>query len=76
MIDAINSNCQIYGYGWQKERNDKILEYARPLLPENFNFESYAHFDYSKPSEDSSVDENEEVEKQVDVPDNDPELPF
>lgn len=76
LIDAINSNRQIYGYGWQKERNDTILKYAIPLLPENFSFDGYAHFDYSKPSEDSPVDENEEVEKQVDVPDNDPELPF
>ena len=48
LIEAINGNRQIYGYGWQKERNDKILEYAMPLLPEGFDFENYPHFDFTK----------------------------
>lgn len=76
LIDAINKNRQIYGYGWQKERNDKILEYALPLLPENFDFENYPHFEYSKPADDAEVDEIEEVDNPGEVPESDPELPF
>lgn len=76
LIDAVNNNRQIYGYGWQKERNDKILKYALPLLPENFDLESYTNFEYTKPNEDPQIDEIEEVDSSAEVPENDPEMPF
>jgi len=52
MIEVINSNRQIYGYGWQDERNDKILQYARPLLSEDFDFDQFEHFKYTKKEEE------------------------
>lgn len=49
LIEAINNNRQIYGYGWQKERNDIILEHARSVLPEGFAFDNYPNFNYTTP---------------------------
>lgn len=69
LIDAINSNRQIYGYGWQKERNDKLLEYALPLLPEGFNFENYPHFEFTKsePNPQPQADESSEGEECAEI---------
>lgn len=72
LIETINNNRQIYGYGWQKERNNKILEYALELLPETFNFENYPHFEYTKASDEPQMDETEEGEVFPEVPDDAP----
>lgn len=54
LIDIINSNDQIYGYGWQQERNDKILEYAIKVLPQDTDLSVYEHFKYTKPEDEST----------------------
>lgn len=59
LIDVINNNRQIYGYGWQTERNDKILKYALPLLPESFDLESYTHFKFTKPEPEPQTEASE-----------------
>lgn len=57
LIDAINSNDQIYNYGWQIDRNDKILEIALPQLPAGFDLSQYEHFEYTEPQrEDNNGD--------------------
>ena len=59
IIKSINSNNQIYGYGWQQERNDKLLKYAKPVLPETFDFSDYPHFEYTEETEDISEESTE-----------------
>lgn len=76
LIEVINGNRQIYGYGWQKERNDKILEYARPLLPDNFNFEDYPNFEYTKESDKMQENEIEETDSDINNDVDDSDLPF
>jgi len=49
LIAVINNNDQIHGYGGQRERNNKIMEFATPLLPEGFAFENYPNFRFTKP---------------------------
>lgn len=48
IINIINSNRQIYDYGWQQERNDKLLSRAASLLPHGFDLDRYEHFKYTK----------------------------
>ena len=60
LIDIINSNNQIYGYGWQQERNDKILEYAINVLPHDTDLSVYEHFKYTKKEDESSEAKEEE----------------
>ena len=55
LIEVINANDQIYGYGWQDERNDKILVYAKPLLPDGFDFDDYPNFIYTKETPDEEL---------------------
>lgn len=60
LIEAINGNRQIYEYGWQKERNDQILERAKDKLPAQFDLARYEHFSYSHPEEkEADSDENQ-----------------
>ena len=73
LIEAINSNSQIYNYGWQDERNDKILEYALPLLGADFDFSAYPNFEYTK----ESGQQEESVESTADtIQSVDDEVPF
>lgn len=76
LIEAINNNRQIYDYGWQKDRNDKILEYALPLLPENFEFEKYPHFEFTKHVEETTSDTDISNPASSEIPLDDPDLPF
>ena len=62
IISAINSNNQIYGYGWQTERNDRLLEHARPLLPDDFSFDDYPNFRFTQQETDENEAEVEEAE--------------
>ena len=77
IMDAINNNRQIYGYGWQRERNDKILKYALPLLPEGSDLSRYEHFKYTVLEQNDggkdAVDEAPQEGAEVTVSDN--ELP-
>lgn len=68
LIDAINSNQQIYEYGWQKERNDRILEKAGNLFPESFDLSKYENFDYTKPEERTleTVEGDGQIDNDVD----------
>ena len=60
LIEVINGNRQIYEYGWQKERNDQILERAKDKLPAQFDLARYEHFSYSQPEEnEADADENQ-----------------
>lgn len=58
LIEVINSNKQIYNYAFQWQKNDIILEYAKPVFEEAFtepfDFNKYPNFKYSKTSEDLS----------------------
>lgn len=58
LIEVVNSNDQLYDYGGQQERNDKILEYALRLLPENFPFENYPNFVFTKPEIEEQIEED------------------
>ncbi len=60
LFDVINRNNQIYNYGWQTERNDKILKIALPLLPAGFDFSQYEHFDYTKTEKEEEADSSTE----------------
>lgn len=73
LIEIINSNNQIYGYGWQQERNDKIMEYAKKVLPE-IDLSVYEHFQYTH--EESGDDNSSETDISTDSVDADEELPF
>lgn len=73
LIEIINSNNQIYGYGWQQERNDKIMEYAKKVLPE-IDLSVYEHFRYTH--EESGDDNSSETDISTDSVDADEELPF
>lgn len=48
LIEAINDNPQIYNYGWQDERNTLIVAAAKKVLPPDFDFDKYEHFEYAK----------------------------
>ena len=74
LIEIINSNNQIYGYGWQQERNDKIMEYAKNVLPENIDLSVYEHFRYTH--EESDDDNRSETDVSIDSIDADELLPF
>ena len=81
LLQAINSNRQIYNYVGQKARNDKILEFARSLLGDDFDYSQYPHFEYTQESKgetsENLSDNPEDVLGGVEsVPDNDPNLPF
>ena len=60
LFDVINSNNQIYNYGWQTDRNDKILKIALPQLPAGFDLSQYEHFDYTKIEEEKEADSSTE----------------
>lgn len=48
LIKTINENNQIYDGFTQQSKNDRILEIAKPLLPNDFDFDQYEHFRYTK----------------------------
>ena len=48
LIATINGNPEIYDYVGQKQRNDIILQYARPLLPDTFDYSIYPNFKYTE----------------------------
>jgi hypothetical protein len=56
IIEAINSNDQIYNYCGQISRNDRILESAHNLLGEEYDLSSYENFNYTV-SEETDVAE-------------------
>jgi len=82
LIDTINSNRQIYDYGWQRARNDMILQYAIPKLPANFDLDRYEHFEYTKQDDAVGQEEQKEQEELVfeinseNDNDDEDELPF
>lgn len=47
LLEAINKNNQIYNYSLQQIRNDRILEVARTVLPDNFDFSKFKNFKFS-----------------------------
>ena len=66
LIDVINKNSQIYSYGWQRERNDKIVELAMPLLPVGFDLGQYENFRYTVEKEEPDVKNSGVDEVEVD----------
>ena len=47
LLEAINKNNQIYNYSLQQIRNDRILEVARTVHPDNFDFSKFKNFKFS-----------------------------
>ena len=62
IIEAINTNDQIYGYGWQKGRNDQLLKYAKPFLPDDFSLSAYPNFKYTQEENDENGEEKTQEE--------------
>lgn len=76
LIQEINKNNQIYNYSGQRARNNSIIASAKFVLPEDFDYDAYEKFRYTK-VEEKTEESSDETEIDVSqVPDNDPELPF
>ena len=76
LIQVINKNNQIYNYSGQRARNNSIIASAKFVLPEDFDYDAYEKFRYTK-IEEKPEESNDEAEIDASqVPDNDPELPF
>lgn len=76
LIDIINENDQIYQYSGQRSRNNRIIDVAKLVLPEDFNYDAYENFRYSK-TENTKEPVAEETETDLlPIPDDDTDLPF
>jgi hypothetical protein len=76
LIQEINKNNQIYNYSGQRARNNSIVAAAKFVLPEDFDYDVYEKFRYTKVEEKSEESGKETAIDVSQVPDNDPELPF
>ncbi len=76
LLNVINTNKQIYGYSFQKQRNDVILEVLSDIIPSDFNFNDYENFDFTKPQEETEENlEETQDEKDSEFEEYD-DLPF
>lgn len=48
LIEAIDTNDQIYGRGLAKSSNNEIMEIAKDVLDESFNYDEYRHFNFDR----------------------------
>lgn len=70
LIEVTHTNSQIYDRRNSSDANNTILKYAKKYLGEDFNFDEYYNFNYSKPLYKQL---NESVEKTETT---DEEIPF
>ena len=63
IIKAINSNHELYEYWGQRERNDRMLKIARPLLPEDFPFEDYPNFRFTEETNETESPQNDDNDR-------------
>ena len=80
-LQVINNNNQIYNYIGQKARNDKVLEFAKPLLGDDFDYTQYPNFEYTEEPKDETTDKPTDdvydlLGREETIPNNDPDLPF
>ena len=81
LLQVINNNNQIYNYIGQKARNDKVLEFAKPLLGDDFDYTQYPNFEYTEEPKDETTDKPTDdvydlLGREETIPNNDPDLPF
>ena len=76
LIQVINKNNQIYNYSGQRARNNSIIASAKFVLPEDFDYDAYEKFRYTKVEEGTEESSGETEIDVSQIPDNDPDLPF
>lgn len=76
LIQEINKNNQIYNYSGQRARNNSIIASAKFVLPEDFDYDAYEKFRYTKVEEKPEESSDETDIDVSQIPDSDPELPF
>lgn len=76
IVNFLPTAVQNINYSGQRARNNSIIASAKFVLPEDFDYDAYEKFRYTK-IEEKPEESNDETEIDVSqVPDSDPELPF
>lgn len=77
LLQTINSNSQIYNYCAQRQRNDRILDVAKEVLPADFDFSQYQYFKFTADTGADTEDDAENISQEFEtIPDYDPDTPF